>query len=573
MSLSPELRGPRLKWHTVDGFTWLVIRSLVRYLVTGKPLWGPGDNATWLHAATADYRGGPVEKLGKARWRRVAYRWALIGIPLVIIAIHGIGWSLFAYALPWAVTGATIGILHFRAWWPQRHVRRDFVYPIWTVLCKITGEKFNKRAAVRAIELPAEFGTEGDHQEELSVRINLPLIPLDDGLKRRIVLSAGERLGLSDPASSWVVRGTRAYVDLSPRTFPPRKLVFADVRSLWLEADPAKPLVGLAAGRKPVYADLDNEGPHIGVSAGTGAGKSTLLRLVLSRRMMDGSALVVCDYKVTSHPWAARIAREDSSRCLYVTDEEEIHEAILKVFGEFQRRRNILKTSPEALEDFRRVDLLIEELNSLAMMLRKWWGHERKRLMAIDKDEFYPVTCPSVDAMAALVQMGRELRMHVHMAGQRLDASAISPRDGGAVRESISNRFLAKYTRKAWAMLCDVPYEAFPGGPRGIWTAVMTGSVVHFRVPWQTNEEAYELVMRSPRPSGGLLSGSPVRRQVEAPVTLSEALPALSGCPSIDALRKAVQRAELKAVGKRGNADLFELEALRMLYPTSQIES
>lgn len=563
MSLSPELRGPRLRWYTPPGFAWLVIRSLVRFLITGKPLWGAGDNATWLHAATVDYRGGPVEKLGHARWRKVLFHWLYVALPLAIIAWDGIGLPLLAYALPHAAAWGSRAYFHLRAWWPQRHVRREFVYPVWTVVTRIIGEKYSRRAAVRAVQLSGE-------DEELSVRINLPLIPLDDNMKKRIVMSAGERLGLSDPSASWMVRGTRAYVDLTPRTFPPKSLSFGDVRSLWMEASPSKPFVGLAAGRKAVYADLDNEGPHMGVSAGTGAGKSALLRVVLSRRVMDGGALVVCDYKVTSHPWATRVAREDPSRCLYVTEEEEIHEAILKVFGEFQRRRTVLKShpdDPEILESFRRVDLLIEELNSLAMMLRKWWGHERKRLLALDKDEFVPVVCPSVDALAGLVQMGRELRIHVHMAGQRLDASAISPRDGGAVRESISNRFLAKYTRKAWAMLCDVPYEAFPGGPRGIWTAVLSGQVIHFRVPWMTNEQAYEVAMSAPAPSGGLLSGTTPRRAVEAPVTLKEALEELPACPSLDALRRAVQRAGTPPVGTRGNAALYDLEALRMLYP------
>lgn len=561
MSLSPELRGPRLRWYTPPGFVWLLIRSIVRYLITGKPLWGPGDNATWLRSATADYRGGPVEKLTYARWRRVAFRWLYVAIPAGILAYDGIGWWLAGYVFPHLVVWTSIGYLRFRAWWPQREMRREYIYPVWTVVSHIIGEKFSKRTAARVVQV-----TTGE-EDELAVRIHLPLIPLDEGTKRRIERAAGERLGLSDPAASWMVRGARAYVDLAPRVFPPRALVFADVRALWMEADPARPFVGLAAGLKAIYADLDDDGPHIGVSAGTGAGKSALLRVILSRRMMDGGALVVCDYKVTSHPWAARIAREDPARCMYVTEEEEIHEAILQVFGEFQRRRGVLKRAPHELESFRRVDLVIEELNSLAMMLRKWWGHERKRLMAIDKDEFHPVTCPSVDAMGALVQMGRELRIHVHMAGQRLDASAIAPRDGGAVRESISNRFLAKYTRKAWAMLCDVPYVAFPGGPRGIWTAVQGGVVTHFRVPWMTNEQAYELAMRAPAPSGGLLTGGVQRRAVEAPVTLSEALPLLPGCPSLDALRKAVQRHRVLATGKRGNADLYDIEDLRMLYP------
>ena len=45
----------------------VVARSVWRYLVTGRPLYGQGDNATFFRDATVDHRGGPVEKLTRAR--------------------------------------------------------------------------------------------------------------------------------------------------------------------------------------------------------------------------------------------------------------------------------------------------------------------------------------------------------------------------------------------------------------------------------------------------------------------------------------------------------------------------
>jgi hypothetical protein len=575
--LGPGIHGPSLRWYKPSGFIALCLRSAWRFWITGRPVWGRGDNATLFHDATVDHRGGPVERLNPARWRVVAWRWGLAGVPwLLADAAYWIGWwPLLAYA---ALAVGVAGWLAWRAvatWWPARHVRREFVFPTWAVVARVVGERPNRRAAVRAIILPDGFGIEDDDQEgaELSVRIHLPAVPLDDGIKKRLAAAAGERLGMPDPAASWMVKGSRAYVDLAPRVFPPRKLTYAEVRAAVLAAPPERPLVGLAAGRKPVYADLDNDGPHIGVSGGTGTGKSTLLKIILARRVHAGVGLVVCDYKVTSHRWARRIAQQDPHRVLYVTDEEEISDAILAVFAEFCRRRELLKTDPDALATFRPVDLLVEELNSLASMLRKWWGHERRRIIAEAKDlgepvPYVPVVPPAVDALAALVQMGRELKIHNHFAAQRLDASALSPKDGGAVRESITNRFLSKYTKAVWQMLCaGVPFEAFPGGPRGIWTAVVNGEVTHFRVPHMGDGDAYDLAMSGQAPVGPVLGGRLAaggHREIERAVTLGEAWE-LIGAPSLPALQKAVQRAELTPVGRRGNAltyDVRELEGV-----------
>ena len=554
-TLPPGIHGPSLRWYRPSGLAYWLVRSTVRFWITGRPVWGPGDNATFLRDATIDRRGGPREKLTRARWRRLAWRWGAVGVPVLLYALLG-WWAILTY-LTFAAGGA--GYLGRRALLEHRE-SREFVYPTWQVVARVLGEKYSRRAAVRAVQLTPD---------PLEARIHLPVVPLDDGQRKRIVASAAERLGIADPSASWTVRGAVAHVDIRPRVHPPMSLTYAEVRRLVLDADMSKPFIGLGPGRTPVYADLDNDGPHIGVSAGTGAGKSTLLRLVLARRMADGVGLVVCDYKVTSHPFARRIAAEDPHRAVYATEEHEISEAILAVYAEFMRRREVLKTRPEDLSTFRPVDLLVEELNSLASKLRTWWGHERRRIAqeAKDREEpvpYLPVVPECVDALGALVQMGRELRVHVHVAAQRLDASILAPKDGGAVRESFQNRFLAKYTKKAWDMLCGgIPFQAFPGGPRGIWVAVVNGEVTFFRVPLMSDTEAYQLAMSGEPPAGPVLGGARLIRPHEQGrlVTLGEAWELL-GYPSRDALVKAVQRAQIPAAGQQGNAKLYDYRAL-----------
>ena len=567
--------------HVRMGVKYLAARTVWRFFITGRPISGAADNATFLHDATIDHRGNPVTKLTRARWRRVARRWAALIVPMFLAVVD---WRA---AVTYLALGAYVALLYggmrLAEWWPTRIVEREFVIPTWTVVAKVIGEPPRRRTAVRSVILPAGFGTEVPEDvdpgeaPELTVRIHLPVVPLDEKVRGRVVDAAAARLGLPRPAASWMVRGATAYVDLSPAKFPPRSLTFASVRQRWLDASPTKPFVGMATRTDPVHADLEQDGPHIGLSGPTGTGKSTVLRIILAKRVRAGAGLVVCDYKVTSHPWARRIAGEDRNRVLYLMETEDIHEAILATYAEFERRRGVLKTDPAALATFRDVDLLIEELNTLADMLRKWWGHERRRILAEAKDAgestpYVPVVPPSVDALAALVQMGRELKMHVHLAAQRLDASAISSRGGGAVRESITNRFLAQYTKQAWNMLCSgVPFHAFPGGPRGIWTAVIGSDVTHFRVPPVSNDEAYALAMGGEPPAGPVLGGAvlvtPYRRAVTRAVTLADAVELIPARPSLDALRKRAQRAGLEPISRQGNADVFDLEALLALYP------
>lgn len=548
-----------------------IVRGTWRYFVTGRPLYGAGDNATFWRDATVDHRGGPVERLSRARWRRVARRHAAVTVPaaLTLVDVR----LVLLYVLVVLVAGGTLAGVRIAAWWPQRAVRREYVIPTWTVVAKILGVPARRREAIRAVQLPDGFGTDVEGESaELVVRVHLPMVGLDEGTQKRIVTAAGQRLGIADVSAAWVIRGAHAHVDLSPRAHAPRSLAFADVRRLWLDASPTRPFVGMGPKKEPQYADLDNDGPHTGVSGGTGTGKSTLLRLILAKRAQSGAGIVVCDYKVLSHPFLRRLAKEHPDRAVYVTDEEPISDAIMAVFGEFERRRGLLKTDPDALEFCRPIDLVIEELNTLAERLQKWWGHERRRLIQADKDmgeepQYYPNVAPCVDALAALVQMGRELLIRCHFAAQRLDAAALSPRGGGAIRESITNRFLAGYTKATWNMLCaGVPFQAFPGGPRGIWTACVGGEVTFFRVPPLSNDEAYELALSGPEPTGPVIGAGRWQPAAKvALVTLGEAWE-LVGAPSLDALKQAVHRAKLTAHGQRGNAKLYDVRELGALY-------
>src|SRR5512138_3341350 len=112
-----------------------VVRGVWRYLVTGRPIYGKGDNATYFRDATVDYRGGPVERLSRARWRRVARRHAALTVPGGLAICD---WrAAAAYAGLAAAAGGAYGTRAFIRYWPQRAVRREFVVPTWTVTARV----------------------------------------------------------------------------------------------------------------------------------------------------------------------------------------------------------------------------------------------------------------------------------------------------------------------------------------------------------------------------------------------------------------------------------------------------
>ncbi|HEU4754020.1 MAG TPA: hypothetical protein VFU47_13000, partial [Armatimonadota bacterium] len=86
---------------TASGFTYWLARSAFRFFVTGRPIAGKGDNATFLHDATTDYRGGPVERLTRARWRRVARRWTIFGVPGALWSMEHVS-AIVRAATTWA---------------------------------------------------------------------------------------------------------------------------------------------------------------------------------------------------------------------------------------------------------------------------------------------------------------------------------------------------------------------------------------------------------------------------------------------------------------------------------------
>lgn len=611
---SPQLKPAKLFWWTWQGLQILLIRSLWRYFFSGKELRGDGDNATWFHDATVDHRGRPYEKLTRARWRRVLRRWALLGVPWVLMDMAAVswlarhmtdaGWARWpwldmagAYLIGTAVVLGGLGVRALAVWWPLRELRKELVRPAAEVLCRIVGAKVPKRKLHHLIEVPPGFGeVPEDGAAPAAVRAHMPAnVPLDDKTKERIVAQVGARLGLPNAQGTWTIAAERPYVDLIGAPLPPRSLTFAEVRELMEGADIDSPLFGLMSGRVPSHLDYTNDSPHVLGSAGSGGGKSSMLRVIAMQRMRKGAGAIFLDFKKWSHlRWVRGLP---STVALYFHEIEAIHNALVEIMAELIRRKDI--DHEDELDLMRRLDVYVEEMNTLLGMLTDYWrakvatakAQARAAVQAAKatEDEValveameqlaeangLPLVSPAVQALRYGVNLGREFKIHFHFIGQSMDANSSGGRN---TRESFRTRLLARWDRKTWRMLADgVPFVVCPSGPVGLWAHVHGAEVDIVRVPWVTDNEAREFVLaggvpREPvlgRDIGGSVAAVPRRAVSLAPLSeiMAELPPGRSGeRPTLKALRLASTRPgfpEPEVRGEAGKPHLYRAEDVR----------
>lgn len=586
--IAATVRGPRLHWTHPTGALVLVLRSCWRFFITGRELYGAGDNATFLHDATVDHRGRPYERLSRARWRRLAWRWALLGVPWLIVdawmlaAIATAGgstawwatlpwpWILIAYLLAVTAAAGAWAAYLIRLWWETRDVRRTYVYPAARVLARVTGARFRRREALQSIALPHGFGTVAD-TEPRPVRVFVPPdVVLDAGMKKRIAETVGARLGLPDAQPRWTESGVeRAFVDLYPMALPPERITLADLMDELLASPLDEPVIGMTTGRTLVHMDFRNDSPHSLGSAGSGAGKSTLYKFVAMQRLRHGAYAIILDFKKWSHlRWAGRLP---SGRVLIEDEIPKIHDVLCKVLDELLWRKSFNLDQEDELGNLPTVDVYVEEINTLLPMLGTYWkGYvaEQKqaartavRLAKLDGDEIamaeaeeqyalamgLPALSPAVQSLRYGVNLGREFKIHFHFIGQSMSAQAAGGRD---TRESFRTRLLARWDRKTWKMLADgLDFIACPSASVGIWAHVHGAQVEIVRVPYVSDMDAVDYVLGGRVPELPMFHGDPV------PV-ISSTRPAIASAAPLSAIVDVLPE---KADGTR-----MTLKALRV---------
>ncbi|MFE6461121.1 pRL2-11 [Streptomyces cinereoruber] len=411
---------------------------------TDATFWRPG---TRVRTKNVD---APVRRASfRAGWQRLAIR---IG---VLAAAAGSGYTYLqhpaelaqtlTYGGPAAALATAAGGITYRMKTRERReLMREWVEPLHQALATPLGisEYTDPRTY---LHVPADF-TDDDAEIRIDLPVNLRF------RREEIAELVLQKLALENASFSWRLAGRDTHVIIKKKHRPPSSLNLADpgVRDLLASMPESAPLIGLGAGGKTVSVDLDHDSPHVLISAGTGGGKSTILRTIASQFLHNGAQAHILDFKRISHTWARGIPGVN-----YCRDIADIHDALLQLGAEGRRRirlaeelgDDVLAEEPERVGP--RNVILLEEINATMAQLKRHWEKIR--------ESGDPKTSPAIDALAEILFMGRQVRLHVLLVAQSATARALG---GPEMRENFSTRILVRYTLNAWKMLVPEVHPA-----------------------------------------------------------------------------------------------------------------
>jgi hypothetical protein len=252
---------------------------------------------------------------------------------------------------------------------------------------------------------------------------------------------------------------------------PPDSVAFLDMAML--DTPDTEVATGYGVDDAIVAMSLTLESPHALIAGGSGAGKSELLAFMVGQLMRRGYGVACLDAKFTSHMWLRRVPG-----VLYASESEELHEALVWLDAELMRRARFVAAGgdPATLVP---IVAVLEEMNGASNRLRAHWG--------TIKETGDPMMSPALTALGNLSSMGRELRMHILMAGQSLTSKATG---GAENRENFGIRFLARATANQWKMLAPQIKPAPVKRQRaGRWHLVVGDRLAEFQAPFVNIKE------------------------------------------------------------------------------------
>ncbi len=401
--------------HREDSWWWLAWSFLIGApLSTAPAVVGSGSVARALPrlaGATAAVVGVYAYKLAPPA---AVVRWAWWSWALAAAAVGAVGWQLVGWGRDW------------------RH-RRRWVRPLEVALRPQLGYPPNMPArSWLSVHRDLAEDPEG-------VRVYLPAGFVGRPRERDLIeTTAISKLALGDVTVAWRLVSRNHFVEFTAKARPPVKVLFRDssVREVIERAKRSRPIIGLAAGGRPVGVDLDSESPHMAVSAGTGAGKSNMLRVVAAQLMHHGASLVILDLKRRSHRWANGL-----DGVTYCRDVAEIHRALIELAAEAMDRNIQADHYGDDQEPpWQRRVVIMEELNSTMEELAAYWRDELGERGA----------SPAVRAYRQLLFMGRAVQIHLLTAAQLFTAQSAG---GPAARAQYGTIVMSRFNQRAWKML------------------------------------------------------------------------------------------------------------------------
>jgi len=455
--------GANHHWPCPPGFNGR-LSGPYRFL-SGRPLNGhrytdatflrPGTMATDISGHASAYQLWPG-------WKRLAMvRLPILAIPaLVILAMANPLATLWLASI--ATTLAIPGVARLAK---ERGHRKMVVEPVAVTVAKILNKRHVAKSGHTWVAIPRDFRD----NPSATLAIRLPANwPGDRGEMARITRAVAGKLAIDDLTANWELGGHRPYVEFSQPEKPPAT-VDLELAKRKVEALADHELaMGIGTRHSLATFSLALESPHLLIAGGSGAGKSVLLAWLAGQFMRRGYGVAVLDAKHISHMWLRRVPG-----VLYASEDADLHEALLWLDAELLRRARFVASggNPDELVP---LVAILEEMNGATNRLRSYWQSI--------KETGQPTMSPALTALGNLSSMGREIRIHILMAGQSMTSKATG---GVENRENFGGRALARASSNQWKMLApQIRPAPLKRQDPGRWHLVVGETLKEFQVPF-----------------------------------------------------------------------------------------
>jgi hypothetical protein len=433
---------------------------------SGRPLNGHRyTDATGFHYGTmaldVSGRATPYQLL--PGYKRFLYgRFPAMAVPVLAAAWMAGHWLVVSLVLAGV---AMIVAPSIRVAIRTRRFRSQVIEPVATAVAEVLNKRNVAGAGHAWVHVPENYRDD----DQVKIKIDLPLSWIgQDGDKTRLTEVVAARLQVEDLSPSWTLHSEHPYVTFNVPPKPPDMVTFGQAKPDVDKSADSEFVVGYGPRNKVELFSLLLESPHALIAGGSGAGKSELLAFLIGQAMRKGFGVAVLDAKFTSHMWLRRIPG-----VLYAAEAEELHDTLTWLDAELLKRARFVADGgdPNTL-----VPLLVvlEEMNGASNRLRAYWNS-----IKVTGD---PQMSPALTALVNLSSMGREMRVHILMAGQSLTAKAVG---GPENRENFGGRMFARATAAQWRMLApQIKPAPLKRGAPGRWHIVVGDTLREFQVPF-----------------------------------------------------------------------------------------
>ena len=387
--------------------------------------------------------------------------WRNLGIMILLSAAWPVArfWPVIGYAVTVTAMTGHRAVRYVVTWTFRRHVHE----PVATVLDNIIRVRTPSKRGLVHVDIPRSFRDDPDTEIVVHVPMDWPATKED---MTAVARALEQRLATDALSARWTLTGRKPHGVFTLPSKPPARVDMADMIAIADNCADTAVAMGSGTRGQTVTFDLAMESPHLMLAAASGAGKSELLAWIVGQFMRRGYGVLCLDAKFVSHMWLRRVPG-----VLYAAESEELHEALLWLDGELLRRARFVSSGgdPDALVPLVTV---LEEMNSAANRLRAYWKHECEG----------KGMSPALTALANLASMGREMRVHILLAGQSITARSSGGPEG---RESFGGRALARATANQWRMLAPQIRPIPKTAPTpGRWHLVAGDTLKEFQAPF-----------------------------------------------------------------------------------------